>query len=303
MPYCVYFSNTTTSMRILSIVFLCFVFESSCAQKNYAHELLLTETRFALESQIHGLKWGFLHNMDSAALGIGAKGFVNLQATWKARPDHPAGVLQWKPTAAFWSEDGLFGLTTGPFFTEVPNDSVLRATGYFFTIWKRYRVADTFKFIVDAGVQMSKTLPTSVFIGSPVLNEAIPLRKESEVGEDSANTGKQIEGFKNKAVQQSLIEALDEVASNKSILLVSDYGKLQKSELNSVSALGGHYLFVRNNQRVLSNGVFYEWGELKETGGTKSSLLSGYYIQVWKLQGGRPELLAAVYKFNQPLVH
>src|SRR5215212_6454290 len=103
--------------RILAIILSISLLASSRAQKTYDHELQLTETRFALESQIHGLKWGFLHNMDTGALGLG-RGYNNLYKTWEARPDNPGFILLWKPSIVFWSDDGLFGLTSGPFYSK-----------------------------------------------------------------------------------------------------------------------------------------------------------------------------------------
>src|ERR1700750_2280477 len=116
-------------MKLLfSIIFLLLL---NCAytQKTYEHELQLTETKFALESQVHGLKWGFLHNMDTSALGIGRKGYMDLYKSWEGRPENAGFVLLWKPAIVLWSDDGLFGITSGPFYSKNTTDSVLPQNG------------------------------------------------------------------------------------------------------------------------------------------------------------------------------
>lgn len=271
------------------------------AQKGYDHELQLTETRFALESQIHGLKWGFLHNMDTAALGINDQGFVSLYNVWKARPDHSSFLLQWKPTALWWSEDGLLGLTTGPFFTQPAKDSATRATGYFFTIWQRAATTEPFKFIVDAGVQMIPGVAPSAFVSTPVTKVLIVKGKTQgkvpSAVQPASNPSTQ--AFYHKATTGSLVQALTSYTHAHSFLLVSDLGKLSQSEAGRVDALGRKHSFLRSGQKSLSASCTYEWGQFRSADG--SPAYSGYYVHVWQAQGQKPLLLAAVYKFDQSL--
>lgn len=270
------------------------------AQSRYDHELELTETRFALESQIHGLKWGFLNNMDTGALGIGATGFVNLNSVWKGRPDQSAFLLQWKPSALWWSGDGLFGLTTGPFFTLVPKDSAVKATGYFFTIWKRDNLNVPFKFVVDAGMQMSQPMPVSAFAGAPVSKDVISVKtsgqnKASYTRSEAADRSK---AFKSSAGQKSLLEALNSFAVDKSILIFSDYGKLTKAEMSKVGDLNLKYQFLPAGTKELSGDCYYEWGQLKEADQSKSNVVTGFYVHVWQMDPNTPRLLAAVHRFD-----
>jgi hypothetical protein len=270
------------------------------AQARYDHELELTETRFALESQIHGLKWGFLNNMDTGALGIGATGFVNLHTVWKGRPDQSSFLLQWKPSALWWSGDGLFGLTTGPFFTLVPKDSAVRATGYFFTIWKRDNVNAPFKFVVDAGMQMSQPMPVSAFVGTPVSKDEIRVTNigQNKAGYIKSEPAVRSTAFKSNAGQQSLLEALNSFAADRSILIFSDYGKLPKNELSKVSDLNLKFQFLSKGAKELSGGCYYEWGQLKEHADSKTNPVTGYYVHVWQMEKNTAQLLAAVHRFD-----
>ncbi|HYC30426.1 MAG TPA: hypothetical protein VEB42_16440, partial [Chitinophagaceae bacterium] len=125
------------------------------SQRTFDHELQLTETKFALESQVHGLKWGFLHNMDTNALGIGRQGYINLYKSWESRQDNAGFTLLWKPAIVLWSEDGSFGITSGPYYTQSKEDTVLDQEGLFFTIWKRGKLSEPFKLVLDIGVNLS----------------------------------------------------------------------------------------------------------------------------------------------------
>ena len=233
-------------MRLLLWCLALGCFLTAGAQARYDHELELTETRFALESQIHGLKWGFLNNMDTGALGIGPNGFVSLQTVWKNRPDQSAYLLQWKPSALWWSGDGLFGMTTGPFFTLVPKDSAVRATGYFFTIWKRDNINAPFKFVVDAGMQMSQPRPVTAYAGAAVTRDVVSGKNSGPSKASFAkNTGTdRSKGFKNLAAGTSLGEALNSFALDRSILIFSDYAKLSKTEMSKVEDLKRKFQFA-----------------------------------------------------------
>lgn len=270
------------------------------AQTRYDHELELTETRFALESQIHGLKWGFLNNMDTGALGIAPTGFTNLNTVWKGRPDQSAFLLQWKPSALWWSADGLFGLTTGPFFTLVPKDSAVKATGYFFTIWKRENTNAPFKFVVDAGMQISQPVPVSDFANAPVTRDVISGKNNgsSKASFSRRNATESSKVFKSQASGSSLLKALNSFALERSILIFSDYAKLPKSEISKVSDLQLKFQFLPVGAKDLSEGCYYEWGQLKEEGSAKTDLVTGFYVHVWQMDKNTPRLLAAVHRFD-----
>lgn len=288
-------------MRLSLLLFLFSCFLKAGAQYRYDNELQLTETRFALESQIHGLKWGFLHNMDTSALGINNQGFVNLYKVWKDRPDRSSFLLQWKPTALWWSEDGLFGLTTGPFFTQAAKDSPTLATGYFFTIWQRANTHMPFKFVVDAGVQMTPGVSPSAFVSAPVEKGIIvrskAIRKGPSAVHQIATTTS--EAFLDKAGKESLGLALKSYMQQNSFLLVSDLGKLSPATVGTVLALNRKYKFQRTDQKRLSTYCYYEWGQFRSAEGHPDG--SGYYVHVWHTSAAKPLLLAAVYKFDQSL--
>lgn len=287
----------------MRIVFWCLAllgFLSAGAQVRYDHELELTETRFALESQIHGLKWGFLHNMDTAALGIGTNGFVNLHRVWKDRPNQSTFLLQWKPTQLWWSDDGLFGLTTGPFFTQAGQDSAVNATGFFFTVWKRERVGDPFIFVVDAGLPMSKPQPVATYVGMPLVKDEI--KTKGTIASKTPAAHKTVSDrsldFKTQSGVSSLKKALDKYAAERSILIFSNHGKVDKRDLDKVAVLHMPYHFQAVDTKELSGGCYYEWGRLREAHYSKMDPVTGYYVHVWQIDKGAPRLLAAVHRFD-----
>ena len=288
----------------MRLAFLCLAFFScttAVAQVRYDHELQLTETRFALESQIHGLKWGFLHNMDTGALGIGKDGFVNLHTVWTSRPDVSNFLLQWKPSALWWSDDGLFGLTTGPFFTQAARDSAVMATGYFFTVWKRNKLTEPFRFVVDAGLPMSKPREVAGFAGMPVTKEVIHAKTKAKGGTFALNrdTADRSLPFKTQSSQGSLMKALNKFSDERGILIFSDHGKVNYRALDKVGFLQGKYHFHPAGTKELSGGCFYEWGQLREALGSKEDPVTGFYLHVWQMVGDTPRLLAAVHRFDK----
>ena len=287
-------------MRVLLMSGAVFFHFFLAAQKRFDHELQLTETKFALESQIHGIKWGFLRNMDTSAVGLNNKGFIHMYSVWKARPDTSSFILQWKPSALWWSEDGLFGLTTGPFFTQA-KDSAVMATGYFFTIWKRKTLQEPFKFVLDMGTQMRTPLPAATFENDSVVKDKIA----------SGTTSKKLiavtrpEGearnlpFKTMAGAQSLQKALNNFSLDHSLMLFSNQGRVMKNDLNKVGLLAFPYHFQSTGIKELSSNCFYEWGQFREAHYSKADPVTGFYVHVWQVENNKLRLLGAVHQFNQ----
>ena len=266
---------------------LLLIFGYSYSQKSFDHELQLTETKFALESQIHGLKWGFLHNMDTGALGLGPQGYMNLYKSWQSRQEIPGLTLLWKPAIVFWSEDGLFGVTSGPFYTKA--DSVLNQNGCFFTIWKRDKLSEPFKFVLDIGVNLSKPSPAMMSRDEEVRRYPIPIKKLS-----TANTA--LASYNKVASVSSLKQALADFSNDQTYLLFAGHGPLKLSELDKVAGITGQFTFEKNGSAQLSASTFYEWGKLYREGVQTPG--ASYFVHVWSMAGGKPVLVAALYRIN-----
>lgn len=273
--------------RVLFFVLL--LMNYAYAQKSFEHEVQLTETKFALESQIHGLKWGFLHNMDTGALGLGPQGYMNLYRSWESRPEAPGFTLLWKPAIVFWSDDGLFGLTSGPFYTKGLADSVLNQNGHFFTIWKRNKLSEPYKIMLDIGVNLGKPAAATSTRYEEVRRYAIPVKKFS-----TGNTA--LAAYNKVASVSSLKQALEDFSNEQTYMLFSGHGPLKWSELDKVAGITGQFTFEKTGSSQLSPSTYYEWGRLYREG--VQTLSTNYFVHVWSMAGGKPVLLVALYRIN-----
>lgn len=283
-------------MRLIVLLLLVFALSLGTSAQQHGHELQLAETKFALESQIHGLKWGFLNNMDTGAVGLANNGFINLYRSWQARPANSPFVLIWKPVVGFWSSDGMFGVTSGPWYTKT--DSGISHPGYFFTIWQRSKLDDPFKFTLDIGISLSQPLNNLA-----TRDAVVKLVKLQQNNADrkmiNRNVGASFFSTTNAAVAsaQSLHAAIASFANDNSFILVSGYGPLKKSELASASKLQSKYIMKTTGARSLGASSFFEWGTLREPS-SASGTANGHFVQVWTLESGKPVLNAALFNFN-----
>jgi len=258
-------------------------------QKTFDHELQLTETKFALESQVHGLKWGFLHNMDTNALGIGRQGYMNLYKSWESRTDVPGFTLLWKPAIVFWSEDGLFGVTSGPYYSKSATDTVMDQDGVFFTIWKRDRVADPFKFVLDIGVNLSSP-------ASPMLTRDADVRKYPIPVKKWATSNDALSAYGKVAGASSLKQALEDFSTEQTYMLFSGAGALKWSQLDRVPVINGQFTFLKIGSKQLSPSTWYEWGNIYREG--VQSPNTNYFVHVWSYGDKGPRLIAAMYRID-----
>jgi hypothetical protein len=272
-------------------LFFVFVLWCNCAfsQKTFDHELQLTESKFALESQIHGLKWGFLHNMDTGAFGLGRQGYMNLYKSWESRPETPGFVLLWKPAVVYWSTDGLFGITSGPFYSKNATDTVLNQNGLFFTIWKRNKLSEPFKFVLDIGVNLAAPSPSNLTRDTGIPKYPIPVQKSQLLPGD-------LSSYNKLAGAASLQSALFDHSNDQTYFLFSGHGVVKRSELSKVAATSGQFELVRTGWKRLAPSAYYEWGTIHRQGAQSAN--ASYFVHVWTNGGKGPKLIAAMYRID-----
>ncbi|HEY0678198.1 MAG TPA: hypothetical protein VGD17_07920 [Chitinophagaceae bacterium] len=284
--------------RILSFVITVSSFFVGYSQPQFGHELQLTETRFALESQIHGLKWGFLHNMDTTAVGLNPTGFTNLYRSWQARPDNSGFVLLWKPIVGYWSTNGLFGITSGPFYTKPSPDSSLIHPGYFFTVWQRNELSKPFRISLDIGVQLRKPAEADSTRDADVkLYPLLQRNGDKQLVTASVNSRSVFSGFSQKASQESLSTAFATFANEKTYILVSGSGPVTWEAAKEDQKFTGKLTLNRSGARTLGPSSYFEWGTFNDTR-TGNKNATGYFVHVWTFENSRPVLTAVLYNFN-----
>lgn len=273
------------------IISCCFFLSIICnAQKSYIKEVELAENHFALESQVIGVKAGFLKNMDSAAIGVGPSGFVSQLQTWTTRPEVKSTLI-WEPKSVFASENGLWGSTHGPWYTKDSSGKLINP-GYFFTIWQRKNINEPYKFSLDMGIQLAET-------ASIEQSTSLTLHSFSFAGRKS--TSSKIErpkDFFSISSSRSLAEALQKYTGNGSALLVSGSGRVFRSGIGNVTTIHKPFHFTQKKSFELEKGLaFYEYGTMQfemEPGKEKS----GQYVHVWVNQNGKAILLTALYRWD-----
>jgi hypothetical protein len=271
---------------ILAIPLFCF------GQAENVKEIELTENHFALESQVIGLKAGFLKNMDSTAIGVNAKGFTNLFTVWSSRKESKSTLI-WEPKTVYASEDGLWGSTHGPWYTR---DSLgkLVNPGYFFTIWQRKNKGEDYKFSLDIGIQLDSFISAATAATLPMHRFSVPGPKNNKISPDTIAA----DHFKIISSSQSLFDALEKYAGPETAILVSKKGRIFKPEFKLTGDLQLQFQFEKGKIILLSQGsAFYEYGELKfiNKEGKESK---GQYVNIWILKNGRSSLLTALYKWE-----
>jgi hypothetical protein len=223
------FSSQLLIMKFFAFWILFFHFYTSKAQGPFTEKLLLAETNFSLESQIYGLRYGFTKNLDTGAVGINKNGFARLLPIWESRPERGDGpVLIWEPKSVFTAENGLFGVTNGPYYTKSSEDSFLRNTGYFFSIWLRRDTTSPYRIILDAGIKLKNSQTpqrlTTHTIKKVWLKEITNLATQMEF--TSA-----LLLFREQVATHTLISVLKRYTFEQADFLVSGYGNLSLETL------------------------------------------------------------------------
>ena len=277
-------------MKQLMTLFCLLVFMMCKGQNRYLKEVELTENHFALESQVIGLRAGFLKNMDTAAIGANVTGFISLFRTW-TNLRHINSTLIWEPKSVFASENGLWGSTHGPWYTKDSTGKLVNP-GYFFTIWRRKNTNEPYKFSLDMGIQL---LPTA----SIEKATSLPLHAVSFQSNQSTSTSiKEPKDFFTISSSKSLTEALEKFTSVETALLVSGSGRILKSDIGKVAMFQKAFHFTQVKHFDLEKGkAFYEYGTIwfeMEPGKEKT----GQYVHVWVNNNGKPVLLTALYKWD-----
>ncbi len=274
------------------LVFLGFsIYNSSFAQNNYVKEIRLTETAFALEAQIKGVKQGFLNNLHTSAIGINRTGFTNLYNIWDKRANSNF-ILLWEPKSVYASSDGLFGITDGPSYTIDSAANTLKHTGYFFSIWERKNLNTPYKILLDAGAHLDMPLSKDSASALAVKEFSISSKSNKSIDTSVANA------FTAISQTTSLLEALNKNTTTESDILLSGSGKYTKKELVHKTIFLNQFQFQKVATKVLGNSnAFFEYGSLSENN-NKPNRLNGYYVHVWITQENKPVLIAALYRLN-----
>lgn len=117
-------------------------------------ELISAERAFAYYADTANISAAFVWALRDDAITLDADGVKQMRPMYQARRPGPA-LLLWEPSWAGVSEDGNFGVTTGPWTWRPARDSSVKARGQFLTIWRKG--PDRWQVALDLGVTGDST--------------------------------------------------------------------------------------------------------------------------------------------------
>lgn len=274
--------------KLIILAMLC-VAVNVQGQSSFANEVFTAELQFALQSQIRGVRYGFVNNLDTGAIGINRTGWTKLYSLWKNRPAiNDGSVLVWEPHRILAGAKGLFGISTGPHYSKSGKDTSLVHGGYYFSLWARSNRQQAFKVLFDAGIKCSDSSHTIVQLAKQANLEVFQEQKISErPGQyQDAITTIQL------SASESLSTFLQKTAIPQAIIVHSALGIMNKSTATSTLELKKSYQFTPASWAIVAGSALLEYGKLT------INQQPGYYVHVWQLENSRPVLLAAFYKFD-----
>jgi hypothetical protein len=278
-----------SAMRFMFIGVLVLSINFASGQTNQQQcvlELLNNEKDCVITSQIHGLPHGFMRYTTDASIGLSQKGINRIRDDWEQQKKTNYAMV-WKPVVVYAGEDGLDGITSGPYYIKGEKDSVFRKGGYFLSVWERKSVNDSFRLVSDCGIRASQE--TSLDDGVVVMNEgASPNGKIGSFAD-----------FKTMATT-SLLKAIQQHAIPKHELLLSNYGMFIGINDNNVDILN-HGATLTIEKEVDNSSLHLVIGKISFATNPfpadKKLQKDGWYLQVWSKDKKQPGLLATLLKF------
>jgi len=279
-------------MKKLFVIPLLFIYSAVQAQPCYTTDVILQETQFALESQIYGIRYGFVKNLDTLTRGLNKTGFTEMYTIWKTRKDPPNGfILLWEPTFVYAGSSGLIGISYGPSYTKSATDSFLRHTGFYFTIWGRMEPSGPFKMLFDAGIPFEGARPEKELT---VTSPAAYLITEQAVRKSETEVKTHIEKFQKQSATRTFGSAIASVLRNEGNILVSYEGILNKNGILTSTTCKQKCVLTTESISRLSSSLYVEYGEVLRQSDNKK----GHYAQVWNVQGKEIKMISAFYKID-----
>ncbi|HET9984723.1 MAG TPA: DUF4440 domain-containing protein [Longimicrobiales bacterium] len=119
-------------------------------------DVVAAELAFSRAVGQNGIRDGFLEYLSDDAVVFAPRAAAG-KKVYAGRPASPA-LLEWRPEYADASADGGLGYTTGPWTLRPAPGQPVRATGRYFTVWRR-EADGRFRALVDLGVQAPPAEP------------------------------------------------------------------------------------------------------------------------------------------------
>jgi len=273
-------------MKTLLILIMVFCATGIFAQgKTNLEKVVETEKAFAKFADEKGIKPAFLEFLADDGI-IFRPTAINGKESWRARPESPA-LLSWYPVFADVSSNGVLGYTTGP--GEYRPNGKSDATVYYSeyaTVWRR-QADGNYKAVFDIGISHDKPLSSDMNWTSPKKAEKI-----SEENKPIAAAAMSL--FFDKAATKGLGNAYKNFAAEDVRFLregkfpiLGKSNALTKSKKTKIT-------FGKGATMQSADDLGYSMTTYEMKNGDKITE-KGNIVQIWKLVGGRWQIVLDVF--------
>ena len=275
-------------MKILVILTMLFCAASIFAQsKTDVEKVVETEKAFARFADEKGVKPAFLEFLTDDALMFTPMQ-INGKEYWRARPDNSPATLIWYPVFADVSSNGALAYTTGhgEYRAKGKSDPTAYHTE-FFSVWRR-QADGSYKAALDVGISHDKPPTDDQSWTSPKPTEKI-------ADENRPPAANYINKFLETATLQGLSKAYKIfVAEDARFLREGKFPILGKANALNETKSKSKIVFGKQMTQQSAGDLAYvvTTYELKNS---EKTIEKGNIIQVWKLAGGRWQIVADVF--------
>ncbi|MGC2238497.1 MAG: DUF4440 domain-containing protein [Pyrinomonadaceae bacterium] len=213
---------------------------------------------------------------------------VNAKTYWNSRGESK-GLLSWQPSFADISSNGALGWTTGPWEFRPTRDKTTGAVAFgdFVTLWQK-QPDGKFRFVLDIGVSHDKAQVEGVQWKSPV-------ETGKELNEKNSSAGDSANAFFEAAKEQMYKAYKTYAASDIRVLREGKMPVLGKD--NFLSDLKKNKISVVFAKRSVFFGaadLAYITNSYVLTRADKSTE-KGNFMQIWKLRGGKWQIVLDIF--------
>ncbi|MGI8788184.1 MAG: DUF4440 domain-containing protein [Pyrinomonadaceae bacterium] len=273
-------------MKISIFIIIIFCLSNVFGQENNnAEKLIGTEKTFAKVAEEKGLKPAFLEFLADDGI-IFRPAAVNGKESWNSRPDSPA-LLSWSPVYADVSSNGILGYTTGAgeYRPNGKTDTMVYYSEYA-TVWRR-QADGNYKAVLDIGISHDK--PSSCDT-----NWTSPKNAEKIADENKPFASNSINLFFDTATTKGLGKAYKMFAADDARFLRD--GKFPIiGKNNAPSEIKKSKITFGKSATIQSAGdLAYAVTTYEMKDGDKT-IEKGNFVQVWKLVGGKWQIVLDVF--------
>jgi ketosteroid isomerase-like protein len=247
-----------------------------------ARSLARAESAFSDAAKTTGVKAAFLDAMSDDAI-LFRPGPVNGKAFTAKQPDPPI-QLEWHSQRVSVSASGELGYSSGPYRLNANNAPDKPSFGQFFTVWKR-NDAGRWQVLIDQGIWHADPLGWRA---------PLEIVERDRGSPPSATIANEDARFAEVSRSNGLLDAYRAFASTRVRVLRDDRAPIDGlAALDALPTPTAHWAWTLTDSGVARSGdLAWTMGRYRSEGDARST--SGYYVRVWRAEGGTWKILTDV---------